>query len=105
MVLPTGQGHVLHLFVVYGYHCAEQDPEQLPSSKRLFGAVLVEAQVIAVVTSSGSRGSKLLCVSARWRYGEDECWACVRETRVEGGKVHGRGRGKRTRNGPADKRG
>ena len=39
---------VLHLFVVYGYQCAEQDWEQLALFYRVLSAVLVEAQVVAV---------------------------------------------------------
>ena len=47
--LPTGKGRggVFHLFVVYGYHGAEEDAEQLLTDK-LLQAVLAEAQVVCV---------------------------------------------------------
>ena len=44
--LPTAQGGVVHLFVVYGYHGAEGDARQLQLTDRLLQAVLAEAQVV-----------------------------------------------------------
>ena len=46
--LPTSQGGVVHLFVVYGYHGAEEDAEKLRLTDRLLQAVLAEAHVVCV---------------------------------------------------------
>ena len=46
--LPTSQGGVVHLFVVYGYQGAEEDAEKLPLTDQLLQAVLAEAQVVCV---------------------------------------------------------
>ena len=46
--LPTSQGGVVHLFVVYGYQGAEEDAEKLRLSDRLLQAVLVEAQMVCI---------------------------------------------------------
>ena len=46
--LPTAQGGVIHLFVVYGYQGAEEDPGKLQLTDRLLQAVLAEAQVVCV---------------------------------------------------------
>ena len=46
--LPTSQGGVVHLFVVYGYQGAEEDAEKLRLTDHLLQAVLVEAQVVCV---------------------------------------------------------
>ena len=46
--LPTGEGGVVHLFVVYGYSGAEEDAEKLQLSDRLLQAVLAEAQVVCI---------------------------------------------------------
>ena len=43
VVLPLGNGGVVHLFVIYGYQGAEGDPEKLQLSEHLFAAVLAEA--------------------------------------------------------------
>ena len=44
--LPTAQGGVVHLFVVYGYQGAEEDAEKLRLTDRQ--AVLAEAQVVCI---------------------------------------------------------
>ena len=46
--LPTSQGGVVRLFVVYGYQGAEEDADQLQLTDRLLQAVLAEAQVVCV---------------------------------------------------------
>ena len=46
--LPTAQGGVVHLFVVYGYQGAEEDAEKSRLTDRLLQAVLAEAQVVCV---------------------------------------------------------
>ena len=46
--LPTAQGGVVHLFVVFGYQGAEEDAEKLRLTDRLLQAVLTEAQVVCV---------------------------------------------------------
>ena len=46
--LPTSQGGVVHLFVVYGSQGAEEDAEKLRLTDQLLQAVLAEAQVICV---------------------------------------------------------
>ena len=40
--LPTAQGGVVHLFVVYGYQGAEEDADKLQLTDRLLQAVLAE---------------------------------------------------------------
>ena len=45
VVLPSGNGGIGHLFVIYGYHGAESDPEKLQLSEHLFAAVLAEAKM------------------------------------------------------------
>ena len=46
--LPTAQGGVVHLFVVYGYQGAEEDAEKLRLTDHLLQAVLVEAQMVCI---------------------------------------------------------
>ena len=46
--LPTGEGGVVHLFVVYGYQGAEEDADQLQLTDKLLQAVFAEAQVVCV---------------------------------------------------------
>ena len=46
--LPTAQGGVIHLFVVYGYQGAEEDADKVQLTDRLLQAVLAEAQVVCV---------------------------------------------------------
>ena len=46
--LPTSQGGVVHLFVVYGYQGAEEDAEKLRLTDRLLQAVFAEAQVVCI---------------------------------------------------------
>ena len=46
--LPTAQGGVVHLFVVYGYQGAEEDAEKLRLTDRLLQAVLAEVQIVCV---------------------------------------------------------
>ena len=46
--LPTAQGGVVHLFVVYGYQGAEEDADKLQLTDRLLQAVLAEAQVVCI---------------------------------------------------------
>ena len=45
VVLPLGNGCIVHLFVIYGYHGAENDPEKLQLTEHLFAAVLAEARM------------------------------------------------------------
>ena len=45
VVLPLGNGGVVHLFVVYGYQGADNDPEKLQLTEHLFAAVLAEARL------------------------------------------------------------
>ena len=45
VVLPLGIGCVVHLFVIYGYQGAENDPEKLQLSEHLFAVVLAEARM------------------------------------------------------------
>ena len=45
VVLPLGNGGIVHLFVIYGYQGAESDPEKLQLSDRLFASVLTEARM------------------------------------------------------------
>ena len=45
VILPLGNGGVVHLFVIYGYQGAESDPEKLQLTDRLFTAVLAEARM------------------------------------------------------------
>ena len=44
--LPTSQGGVVHLFVVYGYQGGEEDAEKLRLTDHLLQAVLVEAHIV-----------------------------------------------------------
>ena len=44
--LPTAQGGVLHLFVVYGYQVVEEDAEKLQLTDKLLQAVLAEAHTL-----------------------------------------------------------
>ena len=46
--LPTAQGGVVHLFVVYGYQGAEEDADKLQLTDRLLQAVLDQAQVVCI---------------------------------------------------------
>ena len=46
--LLTGEGGVVHLFVVYGYQRAEEDADQLQLTDKLLQAVLAEAQEVCV---------------------------------------------------------
>ena len=46
--LPTAQGGVVHLFVVYDYQGAEEDADKLQLTDRLLQAVLAEALVVCV---------------------------------------------------------
>ena len=46
--LPTAQGGVVHLFVVYGSQGAEEDADKLQLTDRLPQAVLAEAQVVCI---------------------------------------------------------
>ena len=46
--LPTGQGGVVHLFVVCDYQGAEEDADQLQLTDKLLQAVLAEAQVVCI---------------------------------------------------------
>ena len=46
--LPTAQGGVVHLFVVYGYQGAEEDAQKLQLTDQLLQAVLAEAQAVCV---------------------------------------------------------
>ena len=46
--LPTSQGGVVHLFVVYGYQGAEEDVAKLRLTDHLLQAVLVEAQMVCI---------------------------------------------------------
>ena len=48
IVLPTGDGGVVNLFVVYGYQGSEEDSEKLSLADKLLSAVLAEAQVVCV---------------------------------------------------------
>ena len=43
VILPIGDGGVVHLFVISGYQGAESDPEKLQLTDHLFTAVLAEA--------------------------------------------------------------
>ena len=46
--LPTAQGGVVHLYVVYGYQGAEEDAEKIRLTDRLLQAVLAEAQMVCI---------------------------------------------------------
>ena len=46
--LPSGKGGVVHLFVVYRYHGAEEDADQLKLADKLLQAVLAEGQVVCI---------------------------------------------------------
>ena len=45
VVLPLGNGGIVHLFVINGFQGAESDPEKLQLSEHLFAAVLAEARM------------------------------------------------------------
>ena len=45
VILPLGNGGVVHLFVIYGYQGAGNDPEKLQLTDHLFAAVLAEARM------------------------------------------------------------
>ena len=45
---PTAQGGMVHLFVVYGYHGAEEDADKLQLTDRLLQTVLAEAQEVCI---------------------------------------------------------
>ena len=45
VILLLGDGGVVHLFVIYGYQGAENDPEKLQLTDHLFAAVLAEARM------------------------------------------------------------
>ena len=45
VILPIGDGGVVHLFVVHGYQGAECDPEKLKLTDHLIAAVLAEARM------------------------------------------------------------
>ena len=45
VTLPTGEGRVVHRFVVYGYQGSEEDADKLFLTDKLLQAVLAEAQV------------------------------------------------------------
>ena len=47
-MLPTAQGGVVHLFVVYGYQGAEVDADKLQLTDRFLQVVLAVAQVVCV---------------------------------------------------------
>ena len=44
--LPTGNGRVVHLFIIYGYQGAEEDPKKLQLTDKLLQSFLAEAQVV-----------------------------------------------------------
>ena len=46
--LPTAQGGVVHLFVVYGYQEAEEDADRLLLTNKILQAVLAGAQVVFI---------------------------------------------------------
>ena len=48
VVLPTGDGGVVHLFVIYGYQGSEEDSEKLLLADKVLRAVLAEAQAVCV---------------------------------------------------------
>ena len=48
VTLFTGEGGLVHLFVVYGYQGAEEDSEKFQLTDRLLQAVLAEAQVVCL---------------------------------------------------------
>ena len=48
VLLPTGDGGVVHLFVEYGYEGSEEHSEKLSLTDKLLRAVLAEAQVVCV---------------------------------------------------------
>ena len=45
VILPLGNGGVVHLYVIYGHQGAENDPEKLQLTDLLFAAVLAEARM------------------------------------------------------------
>ena len=48
VTLPTGEGGVVHLFVVFGYQGSEEDSDKLVLTGKLLSAVLAEAHVVSV---------------------------------------------------------
>ena len=44
--LPKGSGRIAHIFGVYGFHGAVQDPKKLALTELLFQAVLCEARAL-----------------------------------------------------------
>ena len=46
-MLPLGGGRFMRLVVLYGYHGADADPEQLALTRQLFCAALGELDVVA----------------------------------------------------------
>ena len=44
--IPTGNGRVVHLFVIYGYQGAEEDAEKMQLTDKLLQAVLAEVRVV-----------------------------------------------------------
>ena len=69
VVLPLGNGGIVHLFVIYGYQGAESDPEKLQLSEQLFGAVLAEAWMCCAgqpVILAGDFNAEPLWLSLLW---------------------------------------
>ena len=50
VVLPAGDGVVVHLHLVYGYQGSKEDSEKLSLTDKPFRAVLAEAQVVCVIS-------------------------------------------------------
>ena len=48
VTLPTGEGGVVHLFVVYAYQGSDEDADKLLLTDKLLRAVLAEARVVGV---------------------------------------------------------
>ena len=48
VTIPTGNGGVVHLFVVFGYQGSKEDSEKLLLAEKLLNALLAEAQVVCV---------------------------------------------------------
>ena len=48
VTLPTGEGGVVHLFVVYGCQGSEEDADKLLHTDKQLRAVLADAQVVCV---------------------------------------------------------
>ena len=49
VILPLGNGGLVHLFVINGCQGAENDPDKLQLTEHLFAAVLAEARMLAVL--------------------------------------------------------